>query len=106
MCCVPCGPKRSSRRVYREVVESETITKSEAESVIFSEEYDCLCRNTGETTCSPYEGCKPNLSLILHDGRTRVKVVGSRSNDYASGFRTVVMTAPCVGATFIFRKEI
>lgn len=100
MCPPPCGPRRRSNNNY---VKSETITKSEVDDIIASGNFVCLYRMGDETENHDYEGCLHNLLLILHDVETRVRVVGSRSKDYRTGYHTIVMTAPCFPATFIIR---
>ena len=103
MCPPPCGPRRSYLGSY---VPSEKISKDEVESLILSGDFICSCRFGGSDENQEYEGCLHNLQMILRDGKTRVRVVGSRSKDYLPGFRTVVMTAPCFPATFILRTNI
>ena len=103
MCPPPCGPRRSSRAYYH--IPSEKITKSEVDEILDYEKYSCDFCTPTEPTEQEYEGCLNNLHLILHDGKTRVRVVGSRSQYYRTGFRTIVMTAPCFPATFIIRIE-
>lgn len=44
------------------------------------------------------------ITLIL-DGKTKVKMAGSRTPGYRSGYRTVVMTAPCMDATILLRTK-
>jgi hypothetical protein len=102
MCPPPCGPRRRSTVDH---VKSERITKSEVEEIITSGDFVCFYRMGDEIENQEYEGCLHNLLMILHDRETRVRVVGSRSKDYAAGRRTVVMTAPCFPATFILRIE-
>ena len=102
MCPPPCGPKRRSSV---ERVNSERITKSEVEDILTERAFVCFYRMGDEIENQEYEGCLENLFRILHDRETRIRVVGSRSKDYADGYRTVVMTAPCFPATFILRVE-
>lgn len=104
MCPTHCGPRRRSS--YSACIKSERITKKEVELLILDGEYSCETRMGQYTVNQPYEGCLENLVRILHDGKTRVKVVGSRCGDYRYGFRTVVMTAPCFPAVFIFRNKM
>ena len=104
MCPPPCGSRRRSS--YTVCIKSETITKKEVEQLILDGKYSCETRIGQNSVNQPYEGCLENLVRILHDGKTRVKVVGSRCRDYRFGFRTVVMTAACFPAVFIFRKKM
>ena len=103
MCPPPCGPRRSYRS-YCASIPSEKITKAEVDDLIDYATYICSFR-TPLTPVKTFEGTKQDLHKILHDGRTRVKIVGSRSSDFMYGKRTVVMTAPSVPATFILRKN-
>ena len=98
----PCRPKRRSSVEH---VNSERITKSEVKDILAERSFVCSYRMGDEVENQEYEGCLDNLFRILHDPGTRVRVVGSRSKDYESGYRTVVMTAPCFPATFILRVE-
>ena len=102
MCPPPCGPKRRSSVEH---VKSERITKNEVEDIITGCRFACFYRMGNDIENQEYEGCLQNLLRILHDRETRVRVVGSRSKDYETGYRTVVMTAPCFPATFILRIE-
>ena len=102
MCPPPCGPRRKMSVDY---VKSETITKNEVEEILSGGDFECVYRIGKETENEEYEGCIHNLMLILRDPQTRVRVVGSRSNDYLDGYRTVVMNAPCFPATFIIREK-
>lgn len=104
MCPPPCGPRRGwySRP---SIVAQQRISKSEVDSVIDKGGFECLLRFDHETGLQPYEGCTENLHRILHDGATKVKVVGSRSRYYKSGRRTIEMTAPCFPATVIIRVD-
>ena len=104
--CVPLGGRRGSRKSWGESnnhVCVEKITKAEVDGIIIGDNYDCLYQKDGASKFEEYEGCKTNLSMILHDGKTRVKVAGSRTPGYLEGYRTVVMTAPCVSATILIR---
>lgn len=85
--------------------KNETITKEEVEQFIFDYEYSSETRIGQESVNQPYEGCLENLVRILYDGKTRVKVVGSRCWDYRYGFRTVVMTALCSRWCSILQKK-
>ena len=104
MCPPPCGPRRRSS--YSVCIKSEKITKKEVEQLILDGEYSCETRMGQQTAIQPYEGCLDNLMRILHDGKTRVKVVGSRCRVYRYGFSTGVMMAPCFPAVYIFRKRM
>ncbi len=105
--CVPLGPRRRSRMSWGESsnhVCVEKITKAEVDEIIVSGNYECLYQMDGTSAFEEYEGCKTNLSQILHDGKTRVKVAGSKTVGYKEGHKTVVMKAPCVSATILLRQ--
>jgi len=105
MCCVPCGPRRrSSSRV--EIIPVQRITKARVDEIIFCGDFDCLYKKGSNSTFVEYEGCSMNLSMILHDGKTKVKVAGSRTPGYSRELDTVVMTAPCVDATILIRTRL
>ena len=105
--CVPLGPRRRSRSAWgssSNYVCVEKITKAEVEEIIYGGNYECLYRKDGSDSFVDYEGCSHNLEMILHDGKTRVKVAGSKTPGYKEGWRTVVMSAPCVHATILLRQ--
>ncbi len=104
--CVPLGPRRRSRMSWganSNHVCVEKITKTEVDGIIYGESFECLYQKDGTSTFKQYEGCLSNLSQILHDGKTRVKVAGSKTPGFKEGHKTVVMKAPCVGATILLR---
>ena len=100
----PCGPRRGwySRP---SIVAQQRISKSEVDSIINQGGFECLFKHDCEPAFQTYEGCIDNLHNSLHDGATKVKVVGSRSVYYRSGKRTIEMTAPCFPATVIIRID-
>lgn len=102
MCPPPCGPRRSYYSRPR-VIASQRITKAEVDRIIDEEKIECTFKY--ERMMQPYEGCLQSLHKILHDGRTKVKVAGSRSGYYMHGKRTIEMIAPCFPATIIIRAE-
>ncbi|MCQ2148712.1 MAG: hypothetical protein MJZ16_14535 [Bacteroidales bacterium] len=104
MCPPPCGPRRPWR-CRPSVVASQRITKAEVDRIIDEESIDCSFKFDHEPMLQPYEGCLQNLHRVLHDGATKVKVVGSRSDYYVRGKRTIEMDAPCFPATIIIRTE-
>ena len=104
MCCVPCGPKRRSSS-RESIIPVERINKADVENIICGYDYECLFKRTVDAEYRQYEGCSANLIAILHQGNTKVKVAGSRTSGYKAGYRTVVMTAPCVNATILLRIE-
>ncbi len=77
----------------------EKITKTEVDGIIYGESFECLYQKDGTSTFKEYEGCLSNLSQILHDGKTRVKVAGSKTPGFKEGHKTVVMNAPRVVVT-------
>lgn len=104
MCCVPCGPRRRSSS-RESIIPVERIKKADVEYIIRAYDYECLFKRTVDAEYRQYEGCSANLIAILHQGSTKVKVAGSRTPGYKAGYRTVVMTAPCVNATILLRTE-
>ena len=105
MCCVPCGPRRSSGSRWDYHTSVEKITKAEVDEIILSGVFDCLYKRDNDSEFHEYEGCLTNLTRILHDGKTRVKIAGGITPGYLRGYRTVVMKAPCVNATILLRQE-
>lgn len=105
MCCVPLGHRNGkSRREWIDPVKR--ITKAEVDAIIYGENFECLYCLDGENSFKEYDGCTANLSQILHDGKTKVKIAGSRTTGYKMGRQTVVMTAPCVSATILLRLQV
>ena len=104
MCCVPCGPRRRSSS-RESIIPVERIKKADVENIICGYDYECLFKRTVDAEYRQYEGCSANLIAILHQGNTEVKVAGSRTSGYKAGYRTVVMDAPCVNATILFRLK-
>ena len=102
--CVPLGHRNGkSRREWIDPVKR--ITKAAVDQIINSDNYECLYCLDGENSFKEYDGCKTNLSQILHDGKTKVKIAGSRTPGYQMGCQTVVMEAPCVHATILLRHQ-
>lgn len=104
MCCVPCGPRRRSSS-RESIIPVERIKKADVENIICGYDYECLFKRAVDAEYRQYEGCSANLIAILHQGNTKVKVAGSRTSGYKAGYRTVVMDAPCVNATILFRLK-
>lgn len=104
--CLPLGPRRSSWGSSSDHVSVQKITKSEVERIIFNGEYECQYKMDGDKRFETYPGCLNNLYMILHHGKTRVKIAGSRTQGYRDGYETVVMKAPCVNATFLIHREM
>lgn len=104
MCPPPCGPRKSFYSRTR-IIASQRITKAEVDRILDKETIDCTVMYEQEQTSQAYEGCRQNLHKVLHDGKTKVKVVGSRSEYYVRGKRTIEMTAPCFPATIIIRTD-
>ncbi len=105
MCCVPCGPRRRSSS-RESIIPVERIKKADVEYIICAYDYECLFKRTVDAEYRQYEGCSANLIAILHQGNTKVKVAGSRTPGYKAGYRTIVMTAPCVNATILLRVPL
>lgn len=103
---MPLGPRRSSRDSSREHVSVQTISKSEVDRILFHEKHECQVKLDSDNQVIQYSGCLNNLYMILHNGTTRVKVAGSRTPGYRDGYKTVVMKAPCVSATFYIRRKL
>ena len=102
---VPLGHKyRVSSR--EDIIPQERITKSAVDEIIAFGDFECFYQRGKDPAFKEYDGCRSNLSMILHDGKTKVKVAGSRTPGYRSGYRTVVMTAPCMDATILLRTEL
>lgn len=102
MCPPPCGPKRLSNSSLVEHVKSKRISKNEVDDIISEGDFVCSYRMGEEVVNHEYEGCRQNLHMILHDAKTRVRVVGSRSRDYLAGYSTVVMNAACFPTPIVF----
>lgn len=102
---VPLGHRYRGARPVDWFVPVERIRKSEVDEIIFSGNFECFYKKEGDDDYKEYDGCLNNLSMILHDGKTKVKVAGSRTPGYRDGYRTVVMTAPCMKATILLRTE-
>lgn len=107
---VPLGHRYrvSSRRVTmrEDFVLVKRITKSAVDEIIFGGDFECFYKRENDSDFKEYDGCLTNLSMILHDGKTKVKVAGSRTPGYLDGYRTIVMTAPCFPATILLRTKI
>lgn len=104
MCCVPCRPRRRSSS-RESIIPVERIKKADVENIICGYDYECLFKRVVDAEYRQYEGCSANLIAILHQGNTKVKVAGSRTPGYKPGNRTIVMDAPCVNATLLFRLK-
>lgn len=88
-----------------DIIPVERITKTEVDGILAHDDFECFCCKDRDKAFQKYEGCINNLYSILHQGTTKVKVAGSRTPGYRDGYRTVVMTAPCVAATFLIRTS-
>lgn len=104
MCSIACVPIRSKSRV--EIIPVKRITKAKVEEIIASRDFECFFKREIDSDFQEYEDCVANLLNILHDGKTKVKIAGSRTPGYISGEDTVVMTAPCVKATILLRTNL
>ena len=101
---VPLGHRyRVRTRDY--IIPQERITKSAVDEIIAFGDFECFYQRGKDQAFKEYDGCRSNLSMILHDGKTKVTVAGSRTPGYRDGYRTVVMTAPCMKATILLRSE-
>ena len=89
-----------------EIIPVKRITKAEVEEIIYGGDFECFYKRGNDADYQEYDGCLTNLSMILHDGKTRVKVAGSRTTGYRAGSRTIVMTAPCLSAIIILRTPV
>lgn len=103
---VPLGHRYRGARPVDWFVSVKKITKSEVDEIIFGGDFECFYKKEGDEEFKEYDGCLTNLSMILHDGKTRVKVAGSRTPGYRDGYRTVVMTAPCMKATILLHTKL
>lgn len=104
MCPPPCGPRRDSI-CCPSIVAQQRITKAEVDHIIYEDSFDCLLKYPSESRLQSYVGSIDNLHKILHDGVTKVKVVGSRSPYYVSGKHTIEMAGPCFPATVFIRID-
>ncbi len=104
MCC-GLGPRRSSGSRWDNHTPVEKITKAEVDRIIDSGEFECYYRQGNDTDFQEYDGCRDNLRLILHHGKTRVKVAGTLTPGFLQGYKTVVMKAPCMEATILLRTQ-
>jgi len=101
--CMPLGPRRSWGSRWEGHTPVERITKAEVDRIIDSGEFECFYKRGVDVDFQEYVGSKDNLRLILHDGKTRVKVAGAITPGYLHGYKTVVMKAPCMEATILIR---
>ena len=85
------------------IIPVERITKAAVEDIICSGDYECKYKREIDAEFKQYEGCIDNLVMILHDGKTKVKVAGSRTPGYEDGYRTIVMEAPTLKATILLK---
>lgn len=100
--CVPLGHRNGkSRREW--IVPSKRITKAEVDAIIDKGNYECLYWHQDNAKFVQYEGDKDSLNKILHSGKTKVKIAGSRTLGYACGYDTVVMDAPSHDFTILIR---
>lgn len=102
---MPLGPRRSYWGASSDHVCVERITKAEVDRIIDSGEFECYYRQGNDTDFQEYDGCKDNLRLILHDGKTGAKVAGTLTPGFLQGYKTVVMIAPCMEATILLRIQ-
>ena len=102
---VPLGHRyRVSSR--EDIIPQERITKRAVDEIIAKGEFECTYQKGISSPFKNYEGSHEELSKILHDGKTKVKVAGSRTIGYRMGYDTVVMTAPSIDATFLIRWRL
>ena len=103
--CVPLGHRNGkSRREWIDPVKR--ITKAAVDDIIRRGEFECLYLEDGASKLEPYKASNEDLLRILHDGKTKVKIAGSRTDGYALFQQTVVMEAPCVNATILLRTPL
>lgn len=101
---VPLG-HRYRVSTKQDIIPVQRITKRAVDKILASGKFECLYKLDGSDEFKDYEGCLTNLTRILHDGQTKVKIAGSRTPGYSSKHQTVVMTAPCVEATILLRTK-
>ncbi len=85
------------------IIPVERITKAAVDDIILNGNYYCLFKRLKNAKFRPQEYGKDELSQILHDGKTKVKVAGSRTPGYVWDRDTIVMEAPCVKGTILLR---
>jgi len=102
MCCI--GLMKGGRsRSHGQVIKTK-ITKSSVEDIIRQSRYS-VCQ-WKKKRCRIYRDCdlsQEALLAALHEESTTVSVANTSKEEYKRGFRTVVMKAPCVGATILLR---
>ena len=103
MCPPPCGPRRSYRRTS---VKRVSIYKSEVATIIRSGNFVCEYTMPNAKGYTLYDGCTNNLLMILEDSETTVHVAAVKKKGYRTGYRTIVMDAPCFPATFFIRVKM
>ena len=85
------------------IIPVERITKAAVEDIIINGNYYCLFKRQGNVKFRPQEYGKDELCQILHDGKTKVKVAGSRTPGYVWDRDTIVIEAPYVNGTILMR---
>lgn len=102
MCCI--GLMKGGRsRSHGQVIKTK-ITKSSVEDIIGQSRYS-VCQ-WKKKRCRIYRDCdlsQEELLAALHEESTTVSVANTSKEEYKRGFWTVVMKAPCVGATILLR---
>lgn len=81
----------------------KSLTKDEVRDVFYEGRYDCFYRLGESDKVEPYEGCEANLYMILEDEDTTVAEAEPGNADYQSGYRTILMNAPCFPAVILLR---
>ena len=104
--CVPLGPRRKAWGNSSDHVCVEKITKSKVDEILIDGDFECFVKGDEDTKFQRYAGCMQNLFQVLHDGKTRVKIAGSKTPGYHKKYRTVVMVVPKLSATFLLRTEL
>ena len=99
---VPLGHRNHYNR-KDPIIPVERITKTAVDEIISSGNYKCLFKLNKNVKFKQFEGDANDLSRILHDGKTKVKVAGERTPGYQYGYRTVVMEAPSLKAIFLLK---
>lgn len=85
------------------IIPVERITKAAVDDIILNGNYYCLFKRLRNVKFRPQEYGKDELCQILHDGKTKVKVAGSRTPGYEDGYRTIVMEAPTLKTTILLK---
>ena len=100
--CLPLGPRRAYSR-WGGHTPVKAITKAEVDEIISDGGYTCFFKRESETDFREYDCNRSDLIKILHNGKTRVRIAGSATPGYRSGYETVVMRAPSIDATILLR---